>query len=337
MDEARSAPPAAGPAPQHPQLRDVWAAQQRIKPYTRETPLEESPGLAGKGGARVWLKLEQVQASGSFKLRGASNAILSLDPQRRARGVATFSTGNHGLAVATIARQLGVEATVCVSRRADPAKLEAIRQQGARLEVGGEGQDQAEAHCYELAEQRGLAVIRPFDDPQVIAGQGTIALELLAARPRLSTVVVPVSGGGLAAGIAMTLKAVDPAIRVVGVSMQGGAAMYHSLRAGEPQALEEVETLADSLRGGVGQDNRHTLAMLRQHLDELLLVSEEAIAEAMALLFRQHRLVVEGAAAVGVAALLESGLAPQGEVALIVTGRNVDPARYLRAIGPHVG
>jgi threonine dehydratase len=321
-----------------PTLRDVWAARQRIAPYARPTPLEPSLPLFGQVGVGVWLKLETFQPTGSFKLRGAANKILSLDPQAQRRGVITFSTGNHGLAVAYIARQLGVEATVCVSRRADPAKLAAIRQQGARLEVHGESQDEAEAHCYWLAEQRGLTVIKPFDDPEVIAGQGTLALELLEALPQLKAVLVPVSGGGLAAGVGMALKSVDPSIRVVGASMEGGAAMYHSLWRGSPVALPEVNTLADSLQGGIGQDNRYTLALVRRYVDEWVLVSEEAIARGMAFLFGEHRLVVEGAAAVGVAALLEGGLARlSGDVAVILSGRNVDPFRYLKAIEPHLG
>ncbi|WP_460412961.1 pyridoxal-phosphate dependent enzyme [Thermus oshimai] len=316
----------------------MWIARRRIAPYVRLTPVELSPLLSEQVSASVWLKLEALQLTGSFKLRGAANKLLRLDPEVQRRGVVTFSTGNHGLAVAYMARTLGLEATVCVSRKADPAKLTAIRRQGAKLAVYGESQDEAEAYCYWLAEQRDLTVVKPFDDPEVIAGQGTMALELLEALPGLKAVLVPVSGGGLAAGVGMVLKSVDPSIRVIGVSMEGGAAMYHSLQRGSPVALPEVDTLADSLQGGIGQGNRYTLALVRRYVDEWVLVSEEAIGQGMAFLLGEHRLVVEGAAAVGVAALLEGRLdGLMGDVAVILSGRNVDPLRYLRAVGPRLG
>jgi threonine dehydratase len=191
-------------------LKPIWAARRRIAPYVRRTPLEYSTALSDAAGCPVWLKLECWQETGSFKVRGAASAITRLPRETRDRGVVTFSTGNHGLAVAWVARQLGVKATVCVSRRADPVKAEAIRRQGATLILHGEGQDDAELQCYTLAKGMGAAVINPFDDAFVIAGQGTIALELLEELPEIGTVVVPVSGGGLISGIAMALKHVDP-------------------------------------------------------------------------------------------------------------------------------
>ncbi len=281
----------------------------------------------------MWLKLESLQATGSFKVRGAASAITQLPSDVRARGVITFSTGNHGLAVASMAHRIGVGATVCVAERTDAAKTEAIRRLGATLVVGGEGQDEAELRCYELARDTGAAVIKPFDDPFVIAGQGTIALEILEQHPQIDTVVVPLSGGGLVGGIALALKLIDPGIRIVGVSMEGGAAMYHSVAAGAPVTVPEAPTLADSLQGGIGRDNRFTFAIVRRYVDDLILVSERAIGDAMALLFAAHRLVAEGAAAVGIAALLEGKIKPgKRDVAVVVSGRNVDPARYLRIV-----
>jgi threonine dehydratase len=315
-------------------LKSLWSARRRIAPYVRRTPLEYSPVLSQTAGCAVWLKLECWQETGSFKVRGAASAITRLPQHTRARGVITFSTGNHGLAVAWMARQLGVNATVCVSRKADPAKTEAIRRQGATLIVEGEGQDDAELHCYTLAKETGAALIKPFDDAFVIAGQGTIALELLEERSQIDTVVVPVSGGGLIGGIATALKQTDPRTRVVGVSMEGGAAMHQSLAAGRPVVAEEQTTLADSLQGGIGKDNRYTYGLVQRLVDDLVLVSERAIAEAMTFLLVSHRLLVEGAAAVGVAAILQGkvGRARQDVVA-IISGRNVDPARYVEVVG----
>lgn len=307
-------------------------------PYVRRTPLEYSAALSDAAGGAFWLKLECWQETGSFKVRGAASAMTQLPRASRERGVITFSTGNHGLAVAWMARQLGVKATVCVSRRAAPTKTEAIRRQGATLIVEGGAQDDAELHCYAVAQQTGAAVIKPFDDAFVIAGQGTIALELLEERPEIDTVVVPVSGGGLISGIAAALKQTNPQTRVVGASMEGGAAMHHSLAAGRPVAVEERATLADSLQGGIGKDNQLTYRLVQRFVDDVVLVSERAIAEAMTFLLVNHGLLVEGAAAVSVAAILQGkiGGARQAAVA-IISGRNADPARYVRAVGKCLG
>jgi threonine dehydratase len=322
---------------QQPTVEAIWTARRRIEPYVRKTPLEHSAPLSDAVGSDVWLKLECLQETGSFKVRGAANAITRLPPGAQRRGVITFSTGNHGRAVATMARRLGLNATVCVPHGVDAAKAEAIRRQGATLVVEGIGQDEAEHHCYRLAEETGAIVINPFDDPFVIAGQGTIGLELLEERPQIGTVVVPVSGGGLISGIALALKHADPRIEVVGASMEGGAAMYHSLAAGAPVTVDEVATLADSLQGGIGDDNRYTFSIVRRLVDDLVLVSEQAIAGAMTLLFAVHRLVVEGGAAVGVAAILEGKVRSAGrDVVVVVSGRNVDPQRYLDVVARHL-
>lgn len=315
-------------------LRDVWKARQRIAPYVRKTPLTASPIFSARIGASVFLKLETFQETGSFKVRGAANKILSLTPDEQRRGVTTFSTGNHGLAVAHIARQLGITAVICVSRRVPRAKADAIERLGARLEVDGDSQDDAERHCYELQERQGMTVIKPFDDPYVIAGQGTIGLELLEDLPEIEAVVVPLSGGGLIAGIGYTLKSASPDIEVIGVSMERSAAMSHSLQAGRPVVVAEHDTLADSLLGGIGRENQYSFGMVRRYVDDVVLVSEEAIAEGMAVLFDQQRMVVEGAAATGIAALLHGNVArPGSNIAVIVSGNNVDTRAFLTAIG----
>ena len=322
--------------PAGPTLRDVYVARKRIAGLVRRTPLlpSEPPGRAC--GAPVFLKDESSQMTGSFKVRGAANKLLSLPEEVRARGVVAVSTGNHGRAVAYVGAQLGVPVTVCVSTKVPENKLQAIRDLGARLVVHGESQDDAEVEGKRLMEAEGLAYVPPFDDPDIVAGQGTIALELLEELPGVGTVVVPLSGGGLIAGIALVLKSSDRSIRVVGVSMEGGAVMHASLEEGRPVEMPEVDTLADSLQGGIGLDNRVTFDLVRRHVDETILVSEDAIARAMRFAFVEHRMVLEGGGAVAVAAMLEGALEPAdggGPTVLVASGGNVDPQRFLDVVG----
>ncbi|MEJ2292756.1 MAG: pyridoxal-phosphate dependent enzyme, partial [Deinococcales bacterium] len=234
-----------------PTLRDVYAARRAVAGIVRRTPLVESDALSeGAGAGPVFLKLENLQVTGAFKARGATNALASLDAGARERGVIAVSTGNHGRAVATAARRLGVKATVCVSERVPEDKIAALRATGCELVIAGDSQDDAEVRARELVEERGLTLVHPFDDPAVIAGQGTIGLEILEDLPGVRRAVVPLSGGGLMAGVALALKSADPELRVVGVSMERGAAMARSLRAGRPVPTPEEPTLADSLQGG---------------------------------------------------------------------------------------
>ncbi|HSK39496.1 MAG TPA: hydroxyectoine utilization dehydratase EutB [Arenibaculum sp.] len=309
--------------------QDVYRARAAIAPLVRRTPLVTAPSLGGSGrksgGPDVFLKLECLQQTGSFKLRGAANRLAMLTPEERSRGVVTVSTGNHGRAVAHAARRLGIRAVVCMSNLVPGNKVEAIGELGAEIRIHGRSQDEAEVEARRLEEEEGLVLVPPFDDRHVIAGQGTIGLELLEDLPDLDTVLVPLSGGGLIAGVALAVKTAAPGVRIVGISMERGPAMIESLRAGRPVAVEERESLADSLGGGIGSANRFTFAMVRDLVDELVLVGEGEIAAAMTHLFRHERLVVEGAAAVGAAALMAGRLARPGRtVAAILSGGNVD-------------
>lgn len=313
---------------------DVIAARERIAPLVRRTPLIPSPALSERTGAEVHLKLETLQDTGSFKVRGAANKILSLDDAARRRGVVTVSTGNHGRAVAHVARRAGSRAVVCLSAMVPRDKVEAIEAAGGEVVIHGRSQDEAAEEAERLREARDLTMVNPFDDPQVIAGQGTIGLELLEDLPDVETVLVPVSGGGLVSGIALVLKAARPEVRVVGVSMERGAAMYESQKAGQPVLVEEYESLADSLGGGIFLDNRFTFDLVRAHVDDLVLVSEAEIARAMAFALSRERLVVEGAGAVGIAALLAGRAgALHGKVAVILSGGNVDADVLLKVVG----
>ena len=299
----------------------------------RRTPLAASGVLSGQAGTPVFLKLENVQETGSFKLRGATNTLLSLGEAERARGVVAVSSGNHGRAVAHVARSSGVAATICLTGRVPAVKRDAIAALGARVVIAGETQDEADARARRLVVEEGLTFVHPFDDPRVIAGQGTIGIEILEDLPSVSTVVVPLSGGGLISGIAAVLEAADPAIRVVGVSQDRGPAMHLSLLAGRVAEVVEEDTLADALAGGLGEENHHTLAMCRELVDETVLVSEEEIAAAMAMLYRAEHQVVEGGGAVGVAALATGRVVPRGDTVVVVSGGNVDPDLHARVVG----
>jgi threonine dehydratase len=312
-------------------LADILEARRAIRGVADGTPLVPSPYMSGRAGQDFLLKLENMQPIGAFKLRGALNAIARL-PEGTA-GVTCCSTGNHGRGVAYGARARGMRAVICMSELVPQAKVDGIRALGAEVRITGRSQDAALAESRRLAAEEGLAEISPFDDPAVIAGQGTIGLEMLEARPDIRTILVPLSGGGLAAGVAVAAKAIDPAIRVVGISMDRGAAMYHSIRAGRPVEVEEVESLADSLGGGIGLENRLSFPLCRDLLDETLLVTEEEIYRGMQALYWEDRIVAEGACVVGLAAMLSGRLpALDGPVATIVTGRNLDMEVFTRVV-----
>jgi threonine dehydratase len=302
------------------------------------TPLIASPELTERLGVAVYLKLETLQRTGAFKIRGAANKLRSLTEGQRERGVITVSSGNHGRAVAYVARELGVRAVVCMSTHVPPNKVASIQDLGAEVLLHGESYDEAECHALQLQEEQGLTLISPFDDPHVIAGQGTIGLELLEDLPELDTVVVPLSGGGLLSGIALALKSADASIRTVGVSMDRAPVMFHSLRAGHPIQMEEEGTIADALVGGIGLDNRYTFRLIQEYVDETLLVTEEEIAHAMAFALDRHHLVVEGGGAVALAALLQGRVTELGEnVVVVLSGGNVEIPLLLEVAQRHIG
>lgn len=310
---------------------DIHFARRQIAPLVRRTPLLPSSTLTQHAGAPVYLKLETLQETGTFKVRGAANKILSLSDTQRKRGVVTASTGNHGRAVSHVARELRIPAVVCISERVPLNKVEALQQAGAELVIEGQGQDEAAERALALQEERGLTMIHPFDDPLVIAGQGTIGLEMLEEQPELDTVLVPLSGGGLISGVALALKSAAPDLRVVGVSMERSPVMYHSLQAGRPVQIPEQETLADSLLGGIGLQNHYTFDLVQQLVDDVILVSEEEIARAMVFLLREEHVLVEGAGAVGVAALLANKVnGAQDNIGVVISGGNVALDTLLR-------
>ena len=316
-----------------PTLADIRAARSAITGLALRTPVIAAPTLSALARQEIVLKLETLQPIGAFKLRGALNAVSRLTDEQRKRGIGCCSTGNHGRAVAYAAKRAGVRATICLSSLVPATKVRAIQLLGAEVRRIGDSQDKAQAEIDRLVRSDGLTDIPPFDHPHVIAGQGTIALELLEDRPDLAAIVVPLSGGGLISGIAIAAKALKPDIRIIGVSMQNGAAMHESLAAGRPIEVTEVPSLADSLGGGIGLGNRWTFPICRTLVDETILVSEQEIYRGMQALFGDQKLVTEGAASVGPAALIAGKLRLEGPTAMIVSGCNVDPDQFLAIAG----
>jgi threonine dehydratase len=312
----------------------VEEAGTRLRGLVLRTPLVPLAALSHALGGRLLAKPEYLQPTGSFKLRGAANALLQLDAAGRARGVVAASTGNHGRAVAHMANRLGIPCTICMSELVPANKRAGVAGEGAEIRIAGRSQDDAQREADRLAAERGLTPIPPFDHPAVIAGQGTIGLEIVADLPAPDRILVPLSGGGLIAGIALAVKALAPGVRVIGISMDRGAAMAASLKAGHPVDVEETQSLADSLGGGIGLANRYSFAMVRRLVDEVALVSEAEIAAAIAQLYRLEQIVCEGAAAVGLAALMAGRIPATGTTVLVLSGRNIDVGLHHRLVAP---
>jgi threonine dehydratase len=314
---------------------DVPGAAKAIAPFIRRTPVMRAPELEEPGGGGIFLKLESLQVTGSFKARGAANRILSLTDAERDRGVIACSSGNHGRAVAYIAGKLGISAVICVPNWVDAVKLSGMKKAGARVVLSGDSYDAAEAEAITLAEEEGRAFVQPFDDPWVAAGQGTLGLELLEQVPGLDTVIIPLSGGGLAGGVAYALKEIRPDIRMVAVSAANARVMYESLRAGKPVSMKEEDTLAEALSGGIGLTNRYSLTLIRELMDEHILVGEDEIRTAMLYASGSLNLLLEGGGAVALAALLSHRVGLGGErdaeaVGVVLSGGNVSLSRLQR-------
>ena len=304
-------------------VREVRPGVER---FATRTPVVDVPELSTSAVAGVALKLETLQPTGSFKIRGAAAKITSLGPDELARGVVTASTGNHGRAVAHVARALGATATVCMSDHVPPGKRAALAALDAVLDIGGPSQDTAFARAVAMSQQvDGPVLVHSILDPLTVAGQGTCGLEIVEQRPACDLVIVPVSGGGLIAGITVAVRSRLPRVRVLGVSMDRGAAMHASLAAGRPVEVDEVPSLADSLQGGIGLANDVTYPIVRDLVDDVVLVTEAEIAEAMRWALVERHLVLEGAGAVGIAALQAGKVAGAARSTVVVcSGANVE-------------
>ncbi|WP_151704438.1 hydroxyectoine utilization dehydratase EutB [Nitrincola alkalilacustris] len=316
-------------------LRDIYLARHLLQGQVTRTPLIRSEALSRRFGCDAWLKLENLQPIGAFKLRGASYAISRLTPEQAAKGVVTCSTGNHGRAIAYAGKQLGIRTVICMSSLVPDNKVGAIKALGAEVRIIGNSQDEAETEALRLVAEESMTYLPPFDHPDIIAGQGTIALEIMEDLPQVEMIFAGLSGGGLLSGIGLAAKGINPDIRIIGATMDKGAAMIASLEAGHPIQVTEYETLADSLGGGIGLENRHTFALVQEVVDQCWRVSEEAIARAMLNFLEEEKMLVEGAAVGAIAAIEEHRIDVRGkQIVLVISGQNValdtfDQARKL--------
>ena len=306
-------------------MSDVASAAERIRPFVRRTPVLTAASLDARFGARLFFKCENFQRVGAFKFRGACNAVQSLSVDEAARGVATHSSGNHGAALALAARLRGVPCTVVVPRNAPTVKLAAVRGYGAEVVLCEPTLEARETTLAEVIADTGAFVVHPYDDARVIAGQGTAALELRDQVPDLDVVLVPIGGGGLAAGAALALS--EPSrVCVVAVEPAGADDAYRSLKGGERLPSVNPRTIADGLLTGLGVRN---FALLQRHLDDIVRVSEEAIVQAMRLVWERMKIVVEPSAAVPLASLVDGALASSDalggrRIGIVLSGGNVD-------------
>lgn len=316
---------------------DSIAAEQRISAYIRETPLMHSRGLSESARAKVFLKLENAQETGSFKLRGAANKLLSMPPGQAARGIVTASNGNHALAVATIGQKLRLPVEVFVSEHIHPLRRRKIESLQARVQVVSGDPLLAEQTARREAERSGQSYVSPYNDTDVVAGQGTVAVEVLrqfaqSGTGRLDAVFVAVGGGGLIGGIGLHLKSVSPDTEIVGCWPENSPALYECLRAGEIREVPEKPTLSVSTAGGI-EPGAITLGICQQVVDRSVLVTEAEILDAARRIYREDVQLIEGSAAVAVAAFLKSAGDYVGKtVVIVICGGNADPALEARII-----
>ena len=307
---------------------EVLQAEQRIKKYTRKTPLVYSISLSETNRCRAFLKLENEQVTGSFKARGALNKILSLSPEEKRGGVIAASTGNHGLGVANALAQSKTGGVIYLPRNASSVKVEAIKKFNVPVEFYGEDAHETEIFARKLAEETKRVYVSPYNDPQVIGGQGTIGIELLRQMPDLNCIMVSVGGGGLISGIAGYVKEINPAMEIIGCLPAHAPAMYESIKAGKIVETAELPTLSDGTAGGLDRDSI-TLELCQKYVDDYILVSEAEIASGMRLVYEKHGQVIEGSAGVTVAAFLkESGRFTGKNVALIMCGGNIGGDKF---------
>jgi threonine dehydratase len=309
----------------------VLDAETRIRPHIRETPLDRSHHLSEAGNCNAYLKLEHLQITGSFKLRGAMNKVLSLSAHDLEKGIIAASTGNHGMAVSFASHQRGVTPTIYMKNGASPEKVALITSFGGKAVFFGDNPVDAENRAREISQQSGQIFISPYNDPEVIAGQGTIGVEIHRQLSSADVVFIAVGGGGLISGVGSYLKAVNPKVKIVGCWPENSRVMYESIKAGRAIDYPEQPTISDSTAGGV-EEGAITIELCREVMDDSVLVSEAQIFDAMKLIMQKERWLIEGAAGVAVAGFLKRKEACAGKnVVIVLCGRNI-PLDRLQAV-----
>jgi threonine dehydratase len=313
-------------------LDEITAARDRIRPAARVTPLVEAPFPREGGSTRLFLKAESLQPMGAFKIRGAFNMVAQLSPDQRRRGVITYSSGNHGQAVAMAAELLGAPAVIVMPTTAPAVKVDGAKSYGAEVQFAGTTSTDRKTHAERVAAERGLTIVPPFDHREIIAGQGTAGMEILEQCPDVGAVYVPIGGGGLLSGVATAIKRLKPRVRVIGVEPEGAPTMKTAVAAGEPVSLPQTGSIADGLLTIRAGDL--TFAHAREYVDEFVTVSDDAIAAAVAWLFRHARLVVEPSGAASTAAVMLGLGDTTGatHVVAVVSGGNVAPDAFARYV-----
>lgn len=303
-------------------LDDIRAAAQRLKGVAYKTALDLSRSFSEMCGSELYLKLENRQKTGSFKLRGAYNKITSLTDEEKKRGVVASSAGNHAQGVAYAASMAGIKATIVMPKTTPLAKVEATKGYGAQVLLAGTVYDEAYAKAREICEQEGAVFVHPFEDPAVIAGQGTIGLEILSDLPDVDAIVVPIGGGGIISGIATAVKEMNPKVKIYGVQAEGASAMFRSLREHHLVALNNASTIADGI--AVKTPGSYCFEHIERYVDDIFVVNEDKIASTIFIMMERARLIVEGAGAVAAAAVLHKIVPPHKKIAAIVSGGNID-------------
>ena len=313
-------------------LRDIKNAEEKISPFILKTPQIYSSSLSSNS-KNIYLKLESMQITGSFKLRGATNKLLHLTEEQKSKGVIAVSTGNHGKGVAHAAQKLGIKSKIFMSELVPNHRRISIADLGAEIIISGTNSDEADYNAREYAKKNNVTLIHPFDDEKIISGQGTIGLEMLESLPNLDTVIVPTSGGGLIGGIAIALKKQKPDIKVIGVSMKRGPSMYESLKAGKPIDVIEEETLADCLGGSIGLENKFTFDIAKETIDDFVLIDEDEIAEGIKYNFEKHKIITEGAAATSIMVAKNQLSNCLGKnIVCLICGGNIDSELFSKII-----
>jgi threonine dehydratase len=306
---------------------DFLTAQRRLRPYLNPTPLETAPAL----GASIYLKLENLNPTHSFKIRGALNATVAQADSARERGIVAASAGNHAMGVAYGAALAGAKATIVMPIHTPQRKIKGVERHGAHIILRGTIYDEAEHYAHQLERERGELFISPYNDPYVIAGQGTISLEIFEGLPTVKRILVPASGGGLLAGVAMAARHINPDVEIIGVQSSATPAMYNEFYGTQ---LPQLDTVADGLSGEI-EVGSITIPLCKTYTHRILLVEEPEIVEAIRWMFREHGWVIEGAAAVGVAALLTNKIEAHDQATVvIISGGNIDADKFLRLMHP---